>query len=145
MRLDYTQIGAMTYRHQIQYQGYTFRHLGLGHDKSDFDQFALALDWQPVPRLFLTPTVDWQRAGEGDLRDPFPADGTGLPWVHTGVIEHTLRLGVRGHWRPTGFFQFEWDAGQNFLWNRDHVADATGSIFAGHFRISITPRAWGTL
>lgn len=145
LRLDYTQIGAMTYRAPIEYEGYTFRNLGLGHDKADFDQFSLTLDWQPVPRLFLTPRVDWQRAGEGDFLDPFPADGTGLPWVHTGVIEHTLRLGLRGHWRPTGLFQFEWNAGQNFFWNRDHVTDATGSTFAGHFRIAVTPRAWGTL
>jgi hypothetical protein len=145
LRLDYTQIGAMTYRAPIEYEGYTFRDLGLGHDMADFDRFALSLDWQPEPRLFLTPTVDWLRAGEGDFRDPFPEDGTGLPWVHTGTVEHTLRLGLRGLWRPTRIFQFEWDAGQNFLWNRGHVEGVTGSSFASHFRVSVTPRAWGIL
>lgn len=144
LRIDYAQVAALTYRTPRVHEMYTFRDIGLGHDKSDYDLLTAQLDWLPHPRLLLSPAVEGLRRGEQDIRADWPAGGiVGYPWIWTGQREYTLRLGLRGQWRPGIKSWIDWDVGQNVVWNDGHVQGQNGTEFVGRIRVNLTTRAFG--
>ena len=144
LRIDYAQVAALTYRSPRFQEVYTFRDIGLGHDKSDYDLLSAQLDWLPHPRVLLSPAVEGLRRGEDDIRTDWPAGGTvGYPWIWTGQREYTLRLGLRGQWRPGIKSWIDWDVGQNWVWNETHVRGQNGTEFVGRIRVNLTTRAFG--
>jgi hypothetical protein len=72
--LDYQRVSAFVYRTQAGIvDQYSFLQRGLGENFSDYDRLSLSADlYPPVVGLWLTPVLQVQRQGEGDLRDPLP-------------------------------------------------------------------------
>ena len=94
-------------------------------------------------RLILSPLVQLRRRGEEDIRTPWPEGGTvGFPWVLSGIVEHTGRLGFRGQWRPFSQSWIDWDVGQNVVWNEANVRGDHSTIFSGWIRVNLTTRGW---
>jgi hypothetical protein len=143
LRLDYTLVTAFTYRSPVaDYERYTFRDLGLGHDLADFDQLSVALDWFPHRRVVLSPQALLLRKGEGDFLDPW--DPTEQPAIFLGQIETTLRLALGGQWRvPLAWI--EWDVGENFVWNAGHQPGVNETEFVAQLRATLTWKTWGRL
>ncbi|MDH3291743.1 MAG: capsule assembly Wzi family protein [Gemmatimonadota bacterium] len=146
LRIGYAQVGALTYRTVSEYERYAFRGIGLGRDLADFDRLSVELDWVPTSSLFLTPTVQVLRRGEGDFRDPWPAGVTNDgPVLFIGERETTLRLALRGQWIPRRLFWIDWDVGENLVWSAGHVPGQRANEFVGRLRVSLVANAWGKL
>ena len=146
LRIGYEQVGALTYRTLADYERYAFRGIGLGRDVADFDRSSVELDWVPTSSLFLTPTVQVLRRGEGDFRDQWPAGVTNDgPVLFIGERETTLRLALRGQWIPRRLLWIDWDVGENFVWSAGHVPGQRANEFVGRLRVSLVAAAWGKL
>jgi hypothetical protein len=144
LRLDYTQVAALTYRSIRPYEIYSFRNIGLGRDVADHDLASVQLDWFPSARLMLRPVVQMLRRGEGDFRDPWPDNVTSSgPTLFIGELETTWRFALRGLWRPGRRAWMEWDLGENLISNVGHELGQSGSKFAARVRLSITTRITG--
>ncbi|HET7038963.1 MAG TPA: hypothetical protein VFH97_03690, partial [Gemmatimonadales bacterium] len=92
----YTLVSNLSYRASSPAETYQRRGVGLARNQSDYDQLTLRATWSPLPLTVVGPELTLIRQGEGDLRDPFPADLTTAPTLHQGVVERTLRLAIRG-------------------------------------------------
>lgn len=146
LKLDYTQVGALTYRSAIDHQVYSFRGLGLGRDISDYDLLSFQVDWTPRSSLLVSPAVQLLRRGAGDLRDPWPADVTESgPILFTGEVETTLRLALSGSWLPSRVLWIEWDVGPNVVWDAGHVEGRNRTHLVGRLQASLGWRGWGSL
>lgn len=144
LRLEYTQVAALTYRSALDHQVYSVRNLGLGRDIADNDLLSVQVDWAPHASLLLSPVVQLLRRGEGDLRDPWPADGSeDGPILFIGEVETTLRLAARGQWLPSRAVSIEWDVGPNLVWDAGHVERANRAFFVGRLQVSLGWKAWG--
>ncbi len=115
------------------------RDLGLARDFADYYLWTAELDLFPLSSLWLTPRVDLLRRGEGDLREPFPPDFSTLPRVLVGTVETTVRVSVGGRWHPRDGLLVEFDAGESFVWNVDHVDGATDTDFVGRLTVRYRP------
>lgn len=146
LRIDYSQVAALTYRSSLQHQVYTFRDIGLGRDVSDSDLFAMQLDWLPAATLMVSPNLQLQRRGEGDIRDPWPVgQAEDLPTLLTGEVETTLRLAVKGQWVPSRWLWLDWDLGENIVQSANHVPGDDRTEFVGRIVVVVTGGAWGRL
>jgi len=146
LRLDYSQLGAVTYRSIRPYERFAFRDIGIGRDLADHDLLSATLDWMPGSRLMVSPTVHLLRRGEGDFRDPWPADADANgPVLFVGQVETTLRAAVRGQWRSGPRALVEWDLGENLRWNADHTPGLHRAQFVARARLGLTFRSWGRL
>jgi hypothetical protein len=143
LRLDYTLVTAFTYRSPVaDYERYTFRDLGLGHDLADFDQLVAQLDWFPHRRLLLSPQLLLLRWGEGNILDPW--DSSDQPAIFLGQVETMLRLALGGQWRvPLAWI--EWSLGENFVWNAGHQPGVNTTEFVAQLKAMLTWRTWGRL
>jgi hypothetical protein len=90
--------------------------------------------------LRLTPTVSFQRKGEGNLGDPTPVgpEFRASPPIFLGTVEQTYRLALAGRYEPNRYLWLTWDLGQNFLRNALHVAGVTGSEFSANAAVGFT-------
>lgn len=120
-RVGYAQVSSLAYRTFADFERYTFRELGLGWDISDAELYSAEADFFPVAGVRVGPRLAVLRRGEGDFRQPFPADFDTLPRVLTGVVETTVRFAVAGRLHLAPGVTLDWDAGPNFVWNRGHV------------------------
>jgi hypothetical protein len=130
--LEYEQVSAFAYRTNREVDKYTFLERGLGRNYVDYDRLTLAAEFYPrVAGLLMTPMVQVQRQGEGDLRDPFPPYPVfrASPALFLGVRETTYRLGLRARYQPLPFFWLAVDLGENWVRNKDHVERANRSEF----------------
>ena len=122
--LDYERVSSFAYRTNRGIDHYSFLQRGLGANYADYDRLTGTLDlFTPLPGLRVTPTLQFQRQGQGGLRVPFP-DYTVFrtsPALFLGVKETTYRLGLRGRYQPNRYFWLAWDVGENFVRNARHV------------------------
>lgn len=131
--LTYQQVSAWAYRTPNGFDEYSFLRRGLGANFSDFDRLTLSVNlFPPVPNLRLTPLILVQRQGEGDLRDSVPplADYLGSRTLFLGVRESTVRLALQGRFQPNQYVWVNWDVGENFVTNADHIQGVTQSDFS---------------
>ena len=135
----YQQVSAWAYRAYDDTDQYSYLDRGLGDNFSDFDRFTLSADlFPPVPGLRLTPTLQFQRQGEGDFRDSIPDAGyAGEPALFLGVVERTFRAALRGRYQPVRFAWVGWDVGYNWIRNRDHVQDAAENLFSAVAEVGV--------
>jgi hypothetical protein len=103
------------------------------------------VDFFPTAALRAGPRLALLRRGEGDFRQPFPANFDSLPRVLTGVVETTLRVAVAGGWRLGPILSVDWDAGPNLVANRGHVRDRSLTQFEGRLTLRAALRRAGSL
>ncbi len=130
--IDYQQVSGFAYRTVRVADSWSHLRRGLGENFSDFDRLTLTADlFTPVGGLRLSPTVQLQRRGEGDLRDPLPprAEFRASPAIFLGVKETTIRLGLRGRYQPNRYLWVTWDLGENFVRSARHVPGVNISEF----------------
>lgn len=131
--LEYTQVSAWAYRTPNGVDRYSYLERGLGENFSDFDRLGVWADLlTPWPGLHLTPLAALERQGEGDFRDPVPSypEYLASPNLFLGTRETTVRLALGGRYQPLGQFWLAWDAGSNFITNRDHQPGADETTFS---------------
>lgn len=75
--------------------------------------------------MILTPTVQVQRQGEGDLRVPLGpySEFRAGPALFLRVKQTTYGLGLRGRYQPNRFVWVAWDVGRNFVRNAGHTGN----------------------
>jgi hypothetical protein len=130
----YTAVSSLSYRADNPAETYQRRGVGLARNQSDYDQLTVRVTWSPLPLTLVGPEVTLIRQGEGDLRDPFPADLTSVPTLHQGVVERTLRLALRGDLSlrvgPLGGM-LAVSGGLHHVSNAGHVAGSSEDRFVG--------------
>lgn len=132
LALDYRRVSAFAYR-SLPPDQWSFLERGLGDPWSDYDRLTLAASVFPdLPGLRLTPTLAYQRKGEGDFRKSLPPNEEHLasPSIFLGTVESTARLGLRGRYHPNGRFFLDWDAGANFVRDAHHQAGESLTEFS---------------
>ena len=138
---QYQQVSSFAYRTNRVVDHYSFLQRGLAENFVDYDRLTLAVEiYPPLPGLTLTPIVQLQRQGEGDLRAPFPPYDVfrASTALFLGVRETTYRLGLRGRYQPSRFFWIAWDMGENFVKNARHVSDTDISEFSAVVELGVT-------
>jgi hypothetical protein len=132
---SYRQVAAFTYRTNRIVDKYTFLDRGLGDNFVDYDRVRLAGTWHPpLSGLELTPFFQFQRQGEGNLRDPFPvpySDFRSSPSIFLGVVEKTYRFGLAGRFQPIRYAWLAWDVGANVVRNAGNQAGVESTDFEG--------------
>lgn len=143
LRLDYSQVAALTYRTRRDFERVAFRENGLGRDFSDYDLLSVKAEWLPAPGLMVVPALQLLRRGEGDFRDPLPADRSKSgPVLFIGETETTLRVSGGGHWLLGDTGWLEWDIGLNFVWDRHHVTGRRSTELTGRARFTVETGGW---
>ena len=139
--LDYRRVSAWSYRSGVEAEQWMYLNRGLGDPWSDYDRLTVRLDFFPSVRgLRLSPVVQYQRAGEGDYRIPFPPreEQLTLPGIFHGVLETTKRVGVQGRFQPRRELFIEWDVGRSFITNAGHVGGLSEQRFSFLLRLAFT-------
>ena len=140
--LDYRRISGWSYRSGRDEERWTYLERGLGDPWSDYDRVTLRADVFPsVPGLRVGPVVQVQRKGEGDYRDPFPADLLGRPGIFHGVTETTRRVALQGRYQPVREVFVEWDLGRSFISNQGHEEGVSEGRFSFLAQVAVT-LAW---
>jgi len=135
--VEYGQVSSFAYRPPNVVDVWSYFGRGLGANYSDFDRFTFTASlFPPLPGLRLTPTLQVQRQGEGDLRDPVPPSDEFLasPNLFLGVKETTVRVALRGRYQPVRYFWIEWDLGRNVVRDAEHVTGNDRESFEGVVR-----------
>ncbi|MBI4539903.1 MAG: hypothetical protein HY704_10390 [Gemmatimonadetes bacterium] len=138
--VEYKQVSAFAYRTPSAVDVWSYLDRGLGDNFSDYDRLTLGASLFPsVPGLRITPTFQLQRKGEGNFRNPVPAEPIHLasPAIFLGVKETTVRLGLRGRYQPVRHAFLEWDTGENFVRNADHKEGESLTEFSGVARLGV--------
>lgn len=139
---DYRIVTSLAYWTFSSLDQWDYYHRGLGDPFSDYDRLTLHASIFPrVPGLRLTPTLAYQRKGEGDYRTTLVT--TDSAFHHTkslflGVRENTARLALAGRYQPVRWLFADWDGGVNFVDNANHVAGRKLTEFQGVARLGIT-------
>jgi hypothetical protein len=146
VNLAYERVSSYAYRSFRLQDRYDYLRRGLGANFADYDRVALSVDvFPPVPGLRLSPTLQYQRQGEGDYRTPFPETPTFVlgPDFLLGVPERTLRVSLEGRYQPLRQAWVEWDIGQNFVRNARHLTGESRSRLVAlgtlHLRLDLLP------
>jgi len=139
---EYRQVSAFAYRSPAGVDTWSYFDRGLGDNFSDYDRLTLSASLFPrVPGLRLSPTLQIQRKGEGDFRDPVPtpdAAHRASPHLFLGTRETTLRIGLSGRYQPSRWVFVDWDAGANLVTDAEHVAGDDLTEFSGVARLGFT-------
>jgi hypothetical protein len=144
--LDYRRVSAWSYRSPPVAEQWTYLDLSLADRWADYDRVELKADLYPnVAGLRLTPIVQLQRMGEGDYRDPFPADYHGQPYIFIGVKETTSRIALQGRYQPRRQVFVEWDVGESFISNAGHVDGTNENRFSFLVRLGVSFDFHGSL
>jgi hypothetical protein len=130
-RFSYSQVANLTYRSQVDYSVYTFRGVGLGRDVADCDLVTGQLDWYASSAVKILGRVEIFRRGEGGLDTPWPADPESAETILSGTVERTVRVALGGRARLGRWGVVEWEGGQNFVRNANHVDGAEDERFVG--------------
>lgn len=147
LQASYKRVSAFSYRTPAVIDVWTYLGRGIGDNFSDYDRLTLQLDWfTGIPGLRLSPTVQYQRKGEGSLRELVDVENfLGRPDFLLGTSETTTRLALRGRYQPSRYFYLEWDAGENFVTDREHVEGDDVTEFSAVARFAVTlelPGGW---
>ena len=133
LSLDYTLVSAYAYRTLSHVDDYLYLRRGLADNFADFDRLGLRVDLHVgPPGLMLTPTLTYQRQGEGNVRSPLTfgiVEWRRQPSLFLGVRERTVRAGLAGRYQPTTWLWAEWDLGENFVSNAGHVSGVDRNQF----------------
>jgi hypothetical protein len=138
---DYRRVSAWSYRSGPAAEQWTHLDRGLGDRWSDYDRLTVRLDLFPETKgLRLSPVMQYQRAGEGDYRIPFPPreENRVMPGLFHGVLETTTRIAVQGHFQPRRQFFIEWDVGRSFISNAGHIVGTSEQRFSLEIRAALT-------
>lgn len=134
-RVSYTQVSSLAYRSFADFERYSFRDVGLARDISDYGLVSAEITWFPRADLRLTPSMQVLFRGEGDFRDPFPADFDTLPKFLIGEVETTLRLALAGRWEASRAVSTEWDVGANLVTNPVQQRGGSRTRFVGRLGV----------
>lgn len=121
--LDYRRVSGWSYRTGPEAEQWTHLDRGLADPWSDYERLTLRMDlFPPLGGLRLSPIFQYQKAGEGDYRIPFPPreEMLGAPGIFQGVVETTSRIALQGHYQPSRLFFLDFDVGQSFIDNAGH-------------------------
>ena len=138
LSMSYRQVSSFAYHAEYGVDDYSYLERGLGDNFSDYDLLTIGADWYtPLHGLRLGPILNLQRHGSGSFREPFPpyAEFRASPALFLGVKTITYRLGVRGRLQPNRFVWVEWDVGQNFVRNAEHVQGDNVSEFSARAEV----------
>jgi hypothetical protein len=141
LAVEYGQVSAFAYRAPPGVDVWSYINRGLGDNFADFDRFTLTADvFTPLPGLRLTPTFQVQRQGEGDFRIPVPPREIHVqsPALFLGIVETTVRLGLRGRYQPNRYVFLQWDVGENVVRDAGHVAGRDLSDFSATVQAGAT-------
>jgi hypothetical protein len=139
--VSYRQVSAFAYRSFTGLDDYTFLARSLGDPVTDYSRLEVAMHVFPnLTGLRLTPSVAFQRKGEGNLGDPTPIgpEFRASPPIFLGTVEQTYRVALAGRYEPNRYFWLTWDLGQNFLRNALHVAGINDSEFSANAAVGFT-------
>ncbi len=144
IRLGHTLVSSLTYRsHQGGVETFMRRGVGLGRNFSDYTVLYTQVSLLPAPSTVFMPELMLLRQGEGDFRDQFPPPSaiSDWPFVFEGVVENTLRVGVRGRATALGILDVGGHAGVHFISNAGNIQGTSTTRFVGgvHARVR-----WGT-
>jgi len=139
---EYEQVSSYAYRtSRPSLDRYTYLGRGIGENYADYDRLTLGVEYAtPIRGLWVRPGTTRLRAGEGDLRVPFPTSVDEFyqsPWLFLGVRESTTRVGLAGRYQPVRFAWFAWDLGYNWIQNRNHVQGATENLFSAAAQLGV--------
>jgi len=84
----------------------------------------------------VSPEIVYLKQGQGDFRLPTPAGFVAGPTLFEGVVENTLRLGLKAHAR-VGRIDLDGDGGIHFRQNVDHVDGANGTTLVGRLAVTL--------
>ncbi len=144
--LDYRRVSAWSYRSPPVAERWSYLDQGLADPWADYDRLELRGDlYLNVVGLRLTPIIQFQRMGEGDYREPFPADYLGQPSNFLGVMETTRRIAIQGRYQPRRQIFIEWDVGRSFISNADHMDRVDENRFSYLVRLGMTFDFHGSL
>jgi hypothetical protein len=139
---SYTRVSNLTYRTPQAYERYAMLGVGLGRDRSDYDEVRAGLDLALLPWASVRPYAALRRQGEGDFRAPFPPpeDYATTPAFLSGTAERTLRVGVTGGARLADLLEVTGDVGLNAARNAEHVGGRSRRRIEGRVRVVLEPR-----
>jgi hypothetical protein len=145
-RLRYSTVTVTAYRTFRAFENFTDDGVGLARGWPDNELYSLESGWLVHPRLLLTPEVAYQRQGAARLTDPFPSESVAavLPTRLSGVVENTLRLGLRlaGDAGRLGVIA---QAGVQHSKNDGNVAGRSATRFTARLAVRIGATFWGRL
>lgn len=144
-RIEYQAVGAFTYRTRTGQDAWNFLGRGIGDNYDGYDQLSLLVDiYPPVNDLRLTPAIEILRQGQSSIRDLIPQPESLFvqqPTFFVGVKETVYRLGLQGHYQPfqfhLGSIWLDWDAGEDFVKNDNHVAGVNANKFVAIGRVGM--------
>jgi hypothetical protein len=133
----YTLVSNLSYRTRRPPEGANRRGVGLGRNFSDYDQLTVRATHAAPFRSLVGAEVTFLRHGEGDLRDPWPAESEydDLVFIHQGITEKTLRLAASLNARPNSGFSIRGRAGVHFVSNAGNVQGASDTQFVGEIDV----------
>lgn len=144
-RLEYEQVAAFTYRTRTGKDQWTFLERGLGANYDGYDQLSALVDlYPPIRGLRLTPAAQILRQGQSSIHDAIPRPESVFvvqPTLFVGVKETVYRLGLQGHYQPLqlpdGAVWLDWDVGEDFIRNENHVLGQQRNRFVALGRIEM--------
>ncbi len=139
--LSYERVSSFAYRTRNVVDRYTYLGRGIGANYSDYDLLTVLFDTYPAVRgLRLSPVIQYQRQGQGDIRGPFSPLGEfrASPSMFLGVVEKTLRFGLRGRYQPIRHFWVGWDFGENLVHNARFITDDSVTEFTAVIEVGGT-------
>ena len=138
-RGTYTAASTLAFQSQNVFENYAERGVGIGRGFPDMDVLSLSISLPFAERWLVSPTIAAQRQGERRITDAFPptaADADGLPEIHSGTVEKTLRLSVGATGRAS-FFDLGADAGVSFVNDADNVQGRNRTRFEGKLQATL--------
>lgn len=139
----YERVTSLAYRTAVPEENFAADNIGLVRIIPDNDQLTLAVGIPVAGRFLVTPTLSYQRQGEGRLEQPVdfsPETATFL----IGTVRRTLRAGVSLAGRA-GPFSIRGDIGLNRLSNADHVSGRSRTDPEGRLIMTVGYSHAGTL
>jgi len=135
---SFTFVSSLAYRSSRPEETLMRRGVGLGRNFADYTDATLRVSTLPVRSIVVAPEITLLRQGEGDFRKPFPPTPTTTqPFIFEGVIERTVRLGLRASGSLFEHLDVNGHVGVHFIANDQHVTGASRTEFVGGFRLSI--------
>ncbi len=138
-RALYTQASSLAFRTLDPFENLTDGGVGLGRNFADMDRVTVTVSVPAGTRWLLTPELTFQRQGEGDINDPFPAsrpEAGRTPALFIGTVERTWRAAVALSGRQ-GPLDLRATAGLHHVVNAGNLEGNTDNRFVGRLQATL--------
>ncbi|MEO5799851.1 MAG: capsule assembly Wzi family protein [Gemmatimonadales bacterium] len=142
-RAHYVRVSSLAYRTSNPLQNFTADGVGTVRIIPDNDELTGTIGVPVAHALLLSPSLSWQRQGEGRL-DVTPPFNASTPTFLIGTVRRTLRaaVGLSGGVGPAKVLA---DVGVNRVRNADQVVGRSTSSLEGRVIVTIGGAAQGRL